>query len=549
MKKSVLLYLLCVLCLLIMHRHVMTDTSELNCYSYIYNLLNTFFDVSIIIILFIPFIHFNKKAIVLPIIIIDIISFVHIIYSNYFNSYLPFSLLGEFNNLNGLANNIFSAISPSIVYILIISILCLYIVLKYSFNSKHILNLSLVLLSISCILYICITSIEWKCDKNTIIFKTKNKYTVYRDTNYAKSVFELGIIQNLFCDFLQNTNNIEPNIEDIRIIDSYINASSIRPDTINNNNEYNIIMIIVESLISDPINKSINNTEITPNLNKLAQEGYYNSNMISEIEKGESSDGQFIYLTGLLPQKEGITIIDYFNNDFISFVNQIKNEKPQYTSRMIIPTSESFWRQKEMCYKYDIDSLFSAKDLPNKKGTWLNDEEIFSICKDKDISTKEPFISIILTASSHSPYDNSIYNSNITYPADYPLRYKNYLDAINYTDFQIGNYITHLRNQPWFDRTILLILSDHQVKNHLIDIENNKSDFNIPLILLNHPSEIRTNKDSIIYQTDIYPTILDIMNIKSKWRGVGNSIYSKDKNNTQKEYISSLILKNDYFKQ
>ena len=202
-----------------------------------------------------------------------------------------------------------------------------------------------------------------------------------------------------------------------------------------------------------------------------------------------------------------------------------------------------------MCYKYDIDSLFSAKDLPNKKGTWLNDEEIFSICKDKDISTKEPFISIVLTASSHSPYDNSIYNSNIEYPTDYPLRYKNYLDAINYTDLQIGNYITHLRNQPWFDRTVLLILSDHQVKNHLIDIENNKSGFNIPLIILNHPSEIRTNKDSIIYQTDIYPTILDIMNIKSKWRGVGNSIYSKDNNNTQKEYISFLILKNDYFKQ
>lgn len=534
-----------------MHRHVMTDTSELNCYSYIYNLLNTIFDVSIIILLSIPFIRYCKNILILPIIIIDIISFAHIIYSNYFNSYLPYSLYYEFNNLNGLANNIISSINTSILIIISLNILYLYIVLKSSFNTKQIFKLSIILLSASSILTICTTIIEWRGDKNTIIFKTKNKYTVYRDTNYTKSMFELGIIQNLICDYLQSTYNNEPNIEEIRIIDSHINESSSKSNIINYNTkyDYNIIMIIVESLISDPINKRINDIEITPNLNKLTLDGYYNPNMISEIQKGESSDGQFIYLTGLLPQKEGITIIDCFNNEFVSFINQIKKEKPQYTSRMIIPTSETFWRQKEMCYKYDIDSLFSAKDSPNKKGTWLNDEEIFNICIKKDLSTREPFISIILTASSHSPYDNSIYDSNISYPTHYPLKYTNYLDAIHYTDLQIGNYLTQLRKQYWFDRTILLILSDHQVKKHLIDVENNNFNFNIPLLLFNHPSGIQTNKDSIIYQTDIYPTILDIMNINSKWRGVGNSLYSKEINSTQKEYISSLILKNDYFKQ
>ena len=49
----------------------------------------------------------------------------------------------------------------------------------------------------------------------------------------------------------------------------------------------NIILIIVESLLSFPTDLKINGIEITPTLNKLVEKGaYYNNNMTSLIQLG-----------------------------------------------------------------------------------------------------------------------------------------------------------------------------------------------------------------------------------------------------------------------
>lgn len=60
----------------------------------------------------------------------------------------------------------------------------------------------------------------------------------------------------------------------------------------------NLVLIIVESLCSYLINKTYGGVELTPNINKLIKKAYYNPNMLSQTMYGESSDGQFIYLTG-----------------------------------------------------------------------------------------------------------------------------------------------------------------------------------------------------------------------------------------------------------
>lgn len=61
----------------------------------------------------------------------------------------------------------------------------------------------------------------------------------------------------------------------------------------------------MESFLSFPTNLKINGIEITPTLNELVEKGaYYNNNMTSQIQLGESSDGQFTYLNGLTPKKK-----------------------------------------------------------------------------------------------------------------------------------------------------------------------------------------------------------------------------------------------------
>ena len=65
----------------------------------------------------------------------------------------------------------------------------------------------------------------------------------------------------------------------------------------------NLIFIIVESYLSQTSDLKVDGKEITPFLNRLKRDStvYYNGQMQPNINIGESSDGQFIDMTGVLP--------------------------------------------------------------------------------------------------------------------------------------------------------------------------------------------------------------------------------------------------------
>ena len=204
----------------------------------------------------------------------------------------------------------------------------------------------------------------------------------------------------------------------------------------------NLILIIVESLMTFPIDLFIDGIEITPTLNKLKNEGYYNPNMVSQIEKGMSSDGQFIYFTGILPHKNNITIIDYIKNEY-NGIGEYAFKKGIKTI-MIVPTTHNFWRQEQACQKYGIDELWSKEKYQYTQDytsldEWLNDEQIFNysswICK----QTTSPFFLTILTSSMHMPYYSTFDKAKIKLSSQkYSHEYINYLQKVNYTDHQLG---------------------------------------------------------------------------------------------------------------
>ena len=76
----------------------------------------------------------------------------------------------------------------------------------------------------------------------------------------------------------------------------------------------------------------------------------------------------------------------------------------------------------------------------------------------------------------------------------------------------------------------------------------------LPLIIINPPCDFKNKVDyRVISQTSLFPTLLDILQIDSKWRGVDQSIFMPDSiRNTDyeleriqhKENISNYVLNN-----
>ena len=390
-----------------MHYSILIDKYSLTPFSYLENIIHAFIDICLLF--FIPLYLIGKKTYLffIPYTIITILVIVNVSYSRFFYTYMPPILYGEFNNLDGLSANVFATIRFSDITILITTLASILSYKQFHRAYSEIRRktrriFSLYILGIAFILLgglIATATIHWSSLNYKYVHPFKNSPT--------ESIFKFGIIYGTIIQCASN-NKQDCNPEEVAKLEPFFYESKY---SIEYPPKENIILIIVESLLSFPTDLKINGIEITPTLNKLVEKGaYYNNNMTSLIQLGESSDGQFTYLNGLIPKTKGVTIYDYFNNTFVSLPKLLKKQKPGIECRMVIPTSSKTWRQDGVCIQYGFDKLHSRKEytLSNYKENWLNDKLLFEYAASIDKNSKQPFFSLILTSSTHSPYTKAV---------------------------------------------------------------------------------------------------------------------------------------------
>lgn len=107
----------------------------------------------------------------------------------------------------------------------------------------------------------------------------------------------------------------------------------------------NLIFVIVESYLSATSDLKVDGKEITPFLNQLKRDSsvYYNGHVQPNINMGESSDGQFIYMTGLLPLKSDITVNQMKGRTALGLPKVLAEKGIAVHSHTIVPTSPTFW--------------------------------------------------------------------------------------------------------------------------------------------------------------------------------------------------------------
>lgn len=107
----------------------------------------------------------------------------------------------------------------------------------------------------------------------------------------------------------------------------------------------NLIFVIVESYLSATSDLKVDGKEITPFLNQLKRDSsvYYNGHVQPNINMGESSDGQFIYMTGLLPLKSDITVNLMKGRTALGLPKVLAEKGIAVHSHTIVPTSPTFW--------------------------------------------------------------------------------------------------------------------------------------------------------------------------------------------------------------
>ena len=275
----------------------------------------------------------------------------------------------------------------------------------------------------------------------------------------------------------------------------------------------NIILIILESFSFDVAEDSI----IAPNMARFAKEGVFFENFYANSFRTDR--GLTSILSGY-PAHPTTAILKY----------------PKKTDRL--PAFPKYLRANG----YENQSLYYGGDVnfANMRSYFVGSCGIQDIVSDKDFPIKErmtkwgapdrpvidrayqalteskqdePFFKIILTLSSHEPFDVPVKIFDVPF-----------LNAVHYVDDCVGRFIADLKTTGLWDNTWIVFIADHSIQGYPQGMNNyDKKRFHIPMIWIGGAVAQTAVISDYGSQNDLAATLLSQLGID-----YADFIFSKD---------------------
>ncbi len=473
-------------------------------------------------------------------------SFSNIVYSRYFFQYIP---LSAFSESDGLADPI--VIRSLVNGFHLVDIYYLFSLLVAVMLFKKMPDLRMRLRSLKYTVVGIVTVIlsgmvmHWVLNPTfspRVYFGVMN-YELFRTWRYTSKPlytnFQRGTLRSLsYAAYETLTGSKELTEEQEKVLSTEISSlkSKQQSDYHLPESVKNVIVVLVESYMSLSVDLKVNGEEVTPFLNSLAHDPnvYYNGHMTSNITCGESSDGQFIYMTGMLPLRSEITITKAKHNVLPALPELLKRERGMQT-RMVIPTAAAMWSQDAMCVAYGIDDLHSINEFKGAHKAYLSDDQVVALADSVDTKSRQPFFSFVLTFSMHMPYDKVIDPSFKATEGVMPVDYAHYLNACHFTDKNLRRYFDGLKRKGLYDNSLILIVSDHHVNENFLNLPSTIKERELPVYIINGGFKREEAWSGKCNQLDIYTTLLDLLDIQSEWQGLGHTLLNTSYQNSLPE--------------
>lgn len=491
-------------------------------------------------------------------------AFVNVFYSRFFDHYLPLSAVASAGGLTDSTTiaamkdgfrlcDLFFLFSPALFFYIYRSVKTIHIDLR---KCLLLLLPPVISLFITTILLSAYYFVQPRYRNSLHLFGIHLKGVLYDTTCNAMpnlTHFQSGSIRVLLFEtyniLIPYTLTDDERLTISRFISPIGQRSSAhtRPEEIKN-----VIVILLESMLSHPIGLIENGHEVTPFLNSLRADSsvYYNGCVISDIWGGESSDGQFIIMNGLLPLRDRTTVSCVTDNTLLALPRLLERQMGISMSTIIIPTRPNMWQQNDMNIAYGIKQMFALKDLQTaERVSDLNDAHIFNFATRKLDSEEKPFFHLILSLSTHSPYDRYTGENIFNSCKNYSQEYCNYLNTCHFLDEQLSHYFEGLKSKGLLDKSLIVITSDHYAHISRLRMEGKIKPYT-PLFIIGGNIDNSTAWQGECHQLDIYTTLIDVLNLGSTWYGLGHTLLSPNYVNSVDSHtfdISELIINGDYF--
>jgi len=264
---------------------------------------------------------------------------------------------------------------------------------------------------------------------------------------------------------------------------------------------WNVIMVPIESMSARFMVKFGNDKKITPNLDRMADEGVFFTQMYAT---GSRTVRGLEALMLSVPPTPGQSILRRPNSDSLFNMGSVFRDRG-YRTQFLYGGFAFFDNMGPWFSSNGFEIIdqreFAKVSFANAWGAC--DEDLFDEVirrADQMHGNNEPFFQVALTTSNHRPY---------TFPAgriDLPNKGGGRDAAVKYTDFAIGRLVEEARKKPWYKNTLFIFVADHNA-SVAGGTDLPIRDYLIPAIIHN-PGLVKPQKiDKLSSQIDLAPTI------------------------------------------
>ncbi len=217
-----------------------------------------------------------------------------------------------------------------------------------------------------------------------------------------------------------------------------------------------ILIIALESFSSYLIGPLGGDPLVTPNLNRYISEGVLFSNFYAS---GNRTDKAMPAILNGYPAQPAQSIIKEprKSQSLPGIVRIFANEG--YNTSFWYGGEINFANFNSFVIGSGFDEIITKDnfDPVNYNSKWgVHDHVLFAVLKDSMESVTEPFLKVILTLSSHEPFDVPM--EPVFEGDDNLTRYRN---SVLYADKALGDFLDWAKGTEWWKNTLVILVADH----------------------------------------------------------------------------------------
>ncbi|WP_127496128.1 LTA synthase family protein [Paenibacillus glycanilyticus] len=450
------------------------------------------------------------------------ILFAVLMYYKYYGVIVTYSALNQVNQVTAVSNSVFSLMDPYYLLVFIDIVVMGYYLIRrrkgqyWKAASQKRVSRSVLATLFGVSLALCLFNILPNRASMNEIVKAEQMGIL----NYEAYT----ILSNKKQELINPSEITQAKIDEIKQI-----QKPASPKLGNAASGKNLIIIQMESFQNFLIHLKIDGQEITPNMNKLANESYYFNNFYQGVGQGNTSDAEFVVNTSYYIPPNGAATQVYPKKELPSLPRLMQQHG--YDTATFHTNVVEFWNRSELYKALGFNRYYDKEFFGDEDSVFFaaSDEVLYAKTAaelEKMDQGDKPFYAQVISMSSHHPFTIP----ERKYKMELPKRYENtfvgdYIRAQNYADYALGLFIDDLKQRGIWDNSVIVLYGDHlglpiysldrddkELMKEIYGHDYGSADMiNIPLII--SASGITEPKvfSQLGGQVDILPTVANLL--------------------------------------